>query len=162
MIYCDSFCFSCFYASSICRGWLEYLQKISHPHPDRESNKNTWQWQIDNDIQYWWFTSGTSRCLLMGLNPPNWGCGNVGKFCCCLFCEAEGGEDSSRWVAAEEGPSLNTVAGGPGLCTGTEPGDVWLEAAGLGRTSNLAAVSIRTGNKLSRLKFHNNGEGHYY
>ena len=83
----------------------------------------------------------------------------MGKFCCCLFCEAEGGEDSSRWVAAEEGPSLNTVAGGPGLCTGTEPGDVWLEAAGLGRTSNLAAVSIRTGNKLSRLKFHNNGEG---
>jgi len=63
----------------------------------------------------------------------------VGKFCCCLFCEAEGGEDSSRWVAAEEGPSLNTVAGGPGLCTGTEPGEVWLEAAGLGRTSNLAS-----------------------
>ena len=52
-------------------------------------------------------TGGTWRCLLIGLNPPNSGCGKLGKLS--LDCLWDG--------------RLKTVDGGPGLWTGVDPGN---------------------------------------
>ena len=54
-------------------------------------------------------TSSTFKCLLIGLNPPNWGCGKEGNICLDWDC---------GWEEEEEGPSWNTVEGGSGLWTG--------------------------------------------
>ena len=51
-------------------------------------------------------TGGTWRCLLIGLKPPNSGWGKLGKLS--LDCLWDG--------------RLKTVDGGPGLCTGVDPG----------------------------------------
>ena len=54
-------------------------------------------------------TSSTFKCLLIGLNPPNWGCGKEGNICL---------DWDWGWEEEEEGLSWNTVEGGSGLWTG--------------------------------------------